>query len=197
MSADADLRALFADLLATAETAWAAVEQAEDEIDLAIARYPEQADLLYHAFVLLYPRELGRALNTEFVYRSHVRELLERVAAGTDTRPATAAELCVILAGLSHRAPLHAAATGLYFRIWLQAFPQHSFSAELAAQQGHYEHLHARQIDALEQDLRRPAADPRRRHGQIDCPGRHHGLPVACRFAGPSQPGSERDVQPS
>jgi hypothetical protein len=42
---------------------------------------------------MLLPRNIGPGMGTEFVYRGHARGLLERVAAGTDLRLATAAEL--------------------------------------------------------------------------------------------------------
>ena len=62
--------------------AFATIEWAEDEIAQAIERHPQATDSLYHAFSLLHPREIGAGMHTEPVYRSHARELLERVAAG-------------------------------------------------------------------------------------------------------------------
>jgi hypothetical protein len=55
------------------------VEWAEDEIAAASRRHPGQADLLFHAFGLLKPRDIGSGMGTEFVYRGHAHELLERV----------------------------------------------------------------------------------------------------------------------
>ncbi len=60
-----------------------AMEWAEDEITQAQQRHPAKADLQWTTFKLLVPTH--DLMRTEFVYRSHVRELLERVACGEDT----------------------------------------------------------------------------------------------------------------
>src|SRR5437016_3464821 len=73
------------------------MDWAEDEISKAQQRHPECADVLYHAFRLLTPSPIPQqASPAEFVYRSHCRELLERVASGQDTRPATDAEIACL-----------------------------------------------------------------------------------------------------
>jgi hypothetical protein len=152
------------------------IEQAENEIQRAIRRHPESADLLYHSFRLLTPgHELMR---TEFVYRSHCAELLERVVAGQDTRPGTAAEICIACCEASQLAPLTSTAAGLYARMWGQAFPGHGQQWDTAA--GHYEALSGPQIDDLEAWARRKLAIGDRRITKIDCGGRHHGQPVNC-----------------
>jgi hypothetical protein len=157
------------------------MEWCEDEIEQATRRHPDQADTLYHAFLLLKPT--ASMPPVEFVYRGHARELLERIAAGQDTRPGTAAEVCLVCSESSLQAPLTTAAAGLYFRMWKQAFPD-------APQPGgdaldHYEGLRNPDIDYLEQLTRRRAAIPERRIGKVDCPGTHHGIEVVCRYAKP------------
>jgi hypothetical protein len=97
------------------------IEWAESEITAAISRHPAQGDLLYHGFGLLVPTH--RLMATEFVSRSHYRELLDRLATGKDTRPGTAAEICCALSEASLAAPLNSTAAGLYFRTWETAFP--------------------------------------------------------------------------
>ncbi|GAA4725844.1 hypothetical protein APR04_005814 [Promicromonospora umidemergens] len=97
------------------------LEWAESEIDAASIRHPAQSDLLYHGFRLLNPTH--RLMATEFVGRSHNRELLDRLATGMDTRPGTAAEICCALCEASLVAPLSSTAAGLYFRMWESAFP--------------------------------------------------------------------------
>jgi hypothetical protein len=52
---------------------------AEEEIEAARARHPQHADRLYHSFSLLQPITGLDRMRTEFVYRSHCRELLDRV----------------------------------------------------------------------------------------------------------------------
>jgi hypothetical protein len=191
-----DLACLLAQVSGGLQPLLAAMDWADEEIVAASRRHPGQADVLYHAFGALTPRNVGPGMGTEFVYRSHARELLERIAAGADLRPATAAEICLALSQVSQVAPMHGSAAGLYLRMWLQAFPDHPVTSDQADNQSHYEHLYGRQIDELEDTMRRKAADSDRQLADIDCDGRHHGEDVACRFAtnddsptdGPSRP---------
>jgi hypothetical protein len=178
-----DVQALIAGIVAETAPVFAAMNWAEEEIAAASGRHPGQADAIYHSFRILLPRDIGPGMGTEFVYRGHVQELLERVAAGADLRPATAAEVCLALVETSLRAPMHGTAAGLYFRMWLAGFPDNPLTAEHADHQVHYEHLHGSRIDELEADLRHKLRDPDRQLGDIDCAGRHHGQPVACTFA--------------
>jgi hypothetical protein len=178
-----DVQTLVATLTAQTAPVFAAMDWAEEEIAAASRRYPGRADAIYHAFAVLLPRDIGPGMGTEFVYRGHVQELLQRVAAGADLRPATAAEVCLALVETSLRAPMHGPAAGLYFRMWLRAFPDNPLTLEHAEHQVHYEHLHGSRIDELEVDLRHKLQDPDRQVGDIDCAGRHHGHKVACSFA--------------
>ncbi|MGI5185466.1 hypothetical protein ACQEVZ_55410 [Dactylosporangium sp. CA-152071] len=98
-------------------------------------------------------------MGTEFVYCGHVRELLGRVAAGADLRPAT--EICLTLSEVSAQAPMHGPGAGLYVRMWLAAFPDGPVTADQADNQRHYEHLHGPQIDELETTMRRKGRRPR------------------------------------
>ena len=164
-----DLAGLLADIRNQVTAAFATIEWAEDEITRAIARHPQAADRLYHAFSLLYPREIGPGMHTEFVYRAHARELLDRVATGADTQQATAAEICVACAEISMHSPMHEAAAGLYFRMWLHAFPDHPITDN----QIHYERLYGARIDSLETLMRAKLTDPDRRLGDIHCTGQH------------------------
>lgn len=180
-----DLGALIADLTAQTAPVFEAMEWAEDEITRARRRHRRQADTIHHAFGVLTPRDIGPGMGTEFVYRGHARELLERVAEGADLRPATAAEICLALVETSLQAPMHGPAAGLYFRMWQQAFPDSELAAEFANHQGSYEDLHGSRIDELEADLRHRLRDPDRQLGDITCAGRHHGKSVTCMFARP------------
>lgn len=182
-----------AELLAEAEglmaSAFAPVEWAEDEIAQACRRHPGSADLLYHGFGLMPPG----AFPVEFVYRGHARELLERIAAGQDTRPATAAEVCLVCAKTSQLAPFHTSGVGLYMRMWAQAFPGHPVHDGQDDDQVHYEALRSSQIDELEALVRRRAAQPWRVL-PTECAGRHHGRTVACRLARPAGPATLFDL---
>jgi hypothetical protein len=99
-----------------AQTKWA-----EDEIDAAQDRHPDQADLLYHCFTLLQPT--AAPMTTQFVYRGHCRELLDRVAEGGDPREPTNAEMAVGCPHVSLVIPLSRAAMTIYMRVWSAAFP--------------------------------------------------------------------------
>jgi hypothetical protein len=179
---ETDPAALVAELRAEVSSLLAPVDWAEDEIAAASRRHPGQADLLFHTFRLLKPRAIGSGMGTEFVYRGFAKELLERVAVGADLRPATAAEICLVLSQVSLRTPIHGAGAGLYFRMWLAAFGDHPFTAELAGDQSAYQFLHGAEIDELEAMMRRKAADPARQFSDIKCKGLHHGTRIACRF---------------
>ena len=139
------------------------------EVGAAIKRHPDRGAALKAAMPLLTPTHPRMA--TEFVYRGHVRELLERVATGADTRPGTAAEVCLVCCEVSARVPLHHAAAGLYMRMWRQAFPGHPPFEDLLP---HHEALSASEIDRLEALTRAKIARPTRAlaAGSASAPGR-------------------------
>ncbi|WP_370973617.1 hypothetical protein [Amycolatopsis sp. cg9] len=157
------------------------MEWAEEEIAAAQARHPQQADRIWHSFSLLQPNPGLERMASEMIYRSHCREILDRVAAGEDTRPGTAAEGCCALRNTSLVAPLTSAGAGLYLRLWNTAgLPDIDDFAEART---HYEALKKRAMDEHEQFLRSKLAMPDRRLGAIDCDGRHHGNEVDCVYA--------------
>jgi hypothetical protein len=161
------------------------MDWAEDEIEKAQQRHSECADALYHAFRLLTPSPiLQQASPAEFVYRSHYRELLERVASGQDTRPATDAEIACLCCESSLVASLNTAAVGLYMRVWNRAFPGHrSPFKEAVDDAGHYEAIAGSRIDDVEAETRRKLTDQGRTLRDEECPGRHHGEPAPnCRY---------------
>lgn len=154
----------------------------EDEIVTAIGRHPEAENDLWHSNRIVLPGILSAAWGTEFVFRGHAREILERVAAGEDTRPGTAAECCIAMSAVSMAVPLHGAAAGFYLRMWRQAFPGHlAFDAELA---DHYEVAHGPGMDRHERYVRRRLRVPGRRldPARIECDGEHRGKPVSCKY---------------
>ncbi|MDP4510309.1 hypothetical protein [Nonomuraea turcica] len=152
---------------------------AEEEIAAAAERHPAAADTLFHSWPLLKPTRV--LISTEFVYRAHCRELLDRVTAGQDTRPGTAAEACCACCHASLIAPLTSYAAGLYLRTWAKAFPDQVMFADMHK---HHEELEGRSIDDLATGLRRKLTIEDRKLGTIECSGRHHGEPVQCRYAG-------------
>lgn len=178
-----ELAGLVATTEADVDSGLALVMLAEDEIEQAMKRHPDEADLLFHSFRLLVPAVDSPAWGTEFVYRGHARELLERVAAGADTRPGTAAECCLAMSQVSLKIPLHGAASGFYFRLWRHAFPDHGVWPEAGES---HERLYAAQIDDHERYVRRKLSQPSRRlvAVEIECDGTHWGQAASCRFAG-------------
>ena len=168
------------------------MEWAEDEITKAQRRHPARADLIYHSFSLLTPKH--ELMGTEFVYRSHCAELLNRVAAGTDTRPGTAAEVACACCDASQVAPLTSTAAGLYARMWQQAFPGHGDQWTDSGE--HYEALHGSQIDDLERWSRRKLAHDDRTL-DFDCGGMHHGETVNCRAAAQMAASRKRKPAPA
>lgn len=158
------------------------MEWAEDEITKAQRRHRGQADLMYHGFKLLTPTH--ELMGTRFVYESHCRELLDRLAAGQDTRPATWAEVACQLCDASNVAPLTETAAGLYARAWQAAgFPDDVWEGS----REHYESLRGTLIDDLERETRRKLAKDDRRVTEIDCGGMHHGEQVNCTAALPKR----------
>lgn len=159
-------------------TAFQQMEWAEDEITKAQQRHPAATDQLFHAFSLLRPTH--ERMEFELVYRAHCRELLDRAATGTDTRPGTAAEICCACSQASLIAPLTGTAVGLYGRAWAEAFPELPVFNDL---QDHYEAIKGHEIDDLTQQTRRKLAVTDRVLKGISCGGRHHGQPANCRYA--------------
>jgi hypothetical protein len=140
---------IIADIHAMVDPLFDAMEWAEDEIDAATRRHPAAADRIWRSFLLLRPAH--PRMRTEVLYRSHCRELLDRVAAGQDTRPGTAAECCLALSETSLQVPLRTSAVGLYARMWrLAGLPP----APLTDASEHYEALDGELIDDHEAWLR-------------------------------------------
>lgn len=138
---------------------------AEDEIEAAMQRHGERPAFrdgrqvaprgpIWSSFRLLKPTgRLGD--KAEFVYRAHCREILERVAAGADTRPATDAEMIVALGQASLVAPFKSSAFGLYVRLFERAFPtEAALLAEADVTAEDYEKIFGSEIDDHETWLR-------------------------------------------
>lgn len=164
------------------------IDVAEEEIDAAMKRHPDQADDVYHAFLLL--RGTHPLMDTMAVYRAHCRELLDRVAAGTDTRPGTDAEICCVASDASQLAPMNTTGTGLYARAFAAVFPD-KYPEIWGDQAPHYEALRGGEIDAETARVRgKLSLADRRMKTPPECPGTHHGIEVNCRYAKPEEEAS-------
>lgn len=167
------------DVTSLVRSVWQQQEWADDEIRQAIQRHPSERDTLFHSFPILVATH--QLMATEFVYRAHCRELLDRVIEGADTRPGTAAEVCCLCSDTSVQTPIRSAAAGLYLRMWTTAFPDHS---PLADHGEPHEALESSTIDELEATARRRLRVRERMLTGISCSGRHHGALVQCKYVG-------------
>lgn len=181
-AAELDLNKLLGDTVAAVGSVLELIGVAEGEIKAAMRRHPKHADALWHCFSLIQPTGEGEGVGVhEQLYRSHARELLDRVAAGVDLRPATSAEVLLAMKEVSLRTPMNNAGIGLYWRMWRRCgMPE---IAEAGAD--HYEALSASAIDEAEQQTRRKLSKPGRvwDPSAVECMGMHHGVTVSCRFA--------------
>jgi hypothetical protein len=100
---------------------------AEEEIDRIQRNYPRRSEYLNKVgFLLCMPSPVLR-LASEWTFRAHCREILERMAIDQDTRPPSSAELAIAFSETSLKAPLNPTGASLYARHFLRA-------AELVAQ---------------------------------------------------------------
>ncbi|WP_063002762.1 hypothetical protein [Nocardia mikamii] len=179
----ADIASMVSRCLSDLEPVFEQIDWAEDEIARAQRRHPRHRNTLYHSFGLLMPTH--ERMRQEFVYRSHCRELLDRVAAGLSPVSGTAAEVALTVMQASQKAPLNTAAFGLYVRMWIQAGFPHMES--VTASHEHYEAIAKSRIDDLEAETRTRLSVADRVLRAIDCPGKHHGQPADhCEYARPS-----------
>jgi hypothetical protein len=173
MNQPTDLDELMADVVGGLGDVFARMEIAEEEITAAQLRHGEpvpQRDAanriigvrgpIWSAFGLLDLKPASRM--TDLLYRAHCRELLDRVAAGADTRPATAAEMLTAVKEVSLATPLTGAATGLYFRLFARLFPDASTDilGATGRELADYERMYGQTIDEHEAFLARKLHQP-------------------------------------
>jgi len=138
------------------DAAMSSMEIAEGLIEELSREHPESADLIWHSFSLLRPTQ-SLMHKTAMIYRSHCREILQRVIDGADTRPGTAAECCIVCCETSQIAPLTVAGVGTYMRMW-QAAGLPDTGAGVSAE--HHEAIRGPAIDEHERMMRRKLAQP-------------------------------------
>ncbi|MEV6071977.1 hypothetical protein AB0L82_36015 [Nocardia sp. NPDC052001] len=136
------------------------MQWANEEIAAAQERHPAAREQLHASFLLLKPT--NDLMRREMPYRAHCREILERVATGGDTRPATAIEVLGALARASARTPLNTAATGLYFRMWKAGEAAGLPDIGIVSELEHYEAIAGTLMDEYEHDARTRLAQPAR-----------------------------------
>jgi hypothetical protein len=128
---------------------------AEEEIEEAQARHGEvRRGRLWNSFLMLKVTDQP-CMWSEIIYRAHCRELLDRVAAGQDVRPATDAEMITALYESSLAVPLSSAAVTLYFRIAARSFPELWAASGDHTDLASYESVHGTAADEHEGWLRK------------------------------------------
>ncbi|WP_042422344.1 hypothetical protein [Streptacidiphilus anmyonensis] len=137
----------------------AVFDWAEEEIEKAQHRHGEtgRGPIWRAGFTLVRPT-LDRTYSCEMLYRAHAAELLDRLAAGEDTRPGTTAEMIAVLLDSALKAPLAPSAFCLYVRLFIRAFPQTArslFADTDALDPAAYESVHGARADEHEAELRR------------------------------------------
>lgn len=137
---------------------------AEAEIEAAQLRHDERdRGPLWNSFRLL--RATHQRPWPELLYRAHCRELLDRVAAGVDTRPPTDAEKLAVLSAASQRAPLNSGAETLYLRISTRILPGILDKVGEVLDIQAYEKVSGNRADDFEAQLMRKLAQSWRRIG--------------------------------
>ena len=98
---------------------------AEEEITAAMEATTdlELKERFNASFKHLLPTEPLSSVSTE-VYRSHAREILDRVEKEEDVRPGTNAEVLAVLVEASQRSPLNQTGFLLYCRLFREVMPQ-------------------------------------------------------------------------
>lgn len=161
---------------------------AEDEIDRTVRKHPDKWDVLYHSFPLLHLTHNLMIWGADFVYESHVRELLGHIVREPNMRAkfdATWAEIACYCSDASQESPMTNSGAGLYFRALAKAFPDQPQFIDQVANRQHYESLYGEDINRLEQDVRYKLflfLKDRTLSG-TKCGGYHHGVPAPlCRY---------------
>lgn len=160
---------------------------AEVQIAAAQRHYPAAEHVLFHCFGLL-QATTSTMTYADWVYAAHCRELLDRVAAGAATEPATAVEVLCMLSTISKATPVQATATGLSLRMWRLAFPHRHRHLSRGTGTDYDELAHKSAIEAAEHETRTRLAIADRTLSGLTCDGRHLSLPVACPLAANSTP---------
>ncbi|WP_370112931.1 hypothetical protein [Streptacidiphilus sp. MAP12-33] len=145
---------------------------AEEEIEKAQRRHGEtgRGPIWRAGFSLARPA-LDRTRTSEMLYRSHAAELLDRLATGEDTRPATTAEMIAALMETALGAPLTPSAFCLTMRLFLRAFPQTAvslFTDTNTLDPAAYKNVHGAKADEHEAELRRKLTQNSRMPGATD-----------------------------
>ena len=95
---------------------------AEEEITRGKLHYPTKFKIINDSFMLLVTPAVLKGKCDE-AYRAHVREIIERVALGQDTRPGTTAECLCHMMEVALKAPLTGGGQAITERLFDTVFP--------------------------------------------------------------------------
>jgi hypothetical protein len=96
------------------------IEIAQQEMDRAIDIHSDKKQVINESLMALLPGNLSSVADA--MYRSHCRELLERIVHGQDARPGTHAEALYALSYTSLKAPLTTKAVALFEKLFTEIF---------------------------------------------------------------------------
>jgi len=134
---------------------------AEDSIKRAQQKYSDKEDEIFNSFMLLQP---GNALEgcPDTLYEVHCSEILDRVAAGEDTRPGTNAEILWIFHSTSLLGPTSADFGEAYRQVFAETFPDNELSTSKSFEMLGYESFPGAAKEIIE-GTRKRATDKKRR----------------------------------
>lgn len=137
---------------------------AEEEIAAAKDRYPQATELVYDAFRYLAPSPLLRPYPPGDLYRGHCREIIARLVAGQDLRPATDAELLGVFSETSLDAPLNGLGTLLYLQAFINVYGPDTVAIperDMVYLEHHHQQNAAVQLEELRHKFAVPTRDSR------------------------------------
>lgn len=112
------------------------IQTVAEEIELAIKKYPMQADLLDPMFMEFQLQAHEMQALDDRVFRSHVQEILERIGTRVGKKAlekGTKAEVLVALMNSSFIAPLNQSALALYEKLFTDIIGKRAFNEILGA----------------------------------------------------------------
>jgi len=122
---------MFKDLLPGSVTqTFDLIDIAEEEIQKGIDKFPESRNEIWSMFLSLCPTTLLCRHPT--LYRSHCKELIERVGNKEFDNEPTSAELCFAFSEMSLKAPLKSDMVAAYYRCFREAFPESDIDMDVS-----------------------------------------------------------------
>lgn len=154
---------LFDDIMGQANNLFALM----DDVEVMIAEYqrkhPAKKAELWDAFKTVMPTH-NMTMYRKELFLAHCEELLDRIVAGEDLRPATNAEILAVFVRVSAAAPFHGNAAYAYYVTFAKVFGEPDWGVELRENYDGASHhiLHEVRLKAGDKNRHKP--DPQRWH---------------------------------